>query len=198
MKIDSVEALIAMLEGYVRSIAYRQVAHNRLSVLLESDDIINELMLELVLCWKHYSDKDDDSLLKLAKTMVRNRMGELIHRHHVTHRGIGNNNVTLDSEWVGTHKSSSNIPALIESQESLRNFMSTLTKEETKIVEALTDLNDPRMIMWVKVYAMRRSATYDNPTIKITHYMVADALHMDKDRVKELYKSIQEKWREND
>jgi hypothetical protein len=123
-------------------------------------------------------------------------MGELIHRYHGTYRkhdGYVISTNDENQEWLKHHESNGKSDAYYD---DLRAFLSLLSREEMEVVQAILDPNDPRMRLWMRVYATRRTAAYKSPTITITPELVADALHMGRSQVSRIFKSIRQKWRQ--
>ena len=196
MRITSVEVLIEQLDRYVKAIAYRKARDNVLSVMLDADDIVNELQIELVICWDYYSGSvTDDELLKLARTMIGNRLSELIHRYHGTHRQTENYNASLSDLVVDVEDGCVGPSIIVETQERIQTFYDSLSEEEAAIVAAVVDSDHKAMTLWFQVYRMRKTAAYTKPTVRITPDLVADALHMSRADARLIFKSIQRKWR---
>lgn len=220
-RITSVEELYERLHDYIHWLAHEENRTNNLHFLLSPEDVAGELFCELVVIWQHYEDRDDldaDTLIRIVKASLDNRIGDLIYTWHVTYRKDDARNVTLDIRYLDSGSpvdpedfSEEYLPRydyyvrmadytpdpddLVESKQRVRRFMRELTAPERKIVDAILGM-DERLARQAKLVGTRKAFVYKSGgTVTLKSSLVADALHIDRKECSRLWGRIRKKWR---
>ena len=213
----SLEELYDKLQRYIHWLAHNANRTHDLHILLQPDDLAGELFLEMVSVYRHYEDRDDldaDTMIRIVKKSLDNRMKNLIMFFHVTHRSEDARTLSLDTDrepvdtvnyWMPLIEASElaigeqyEIPdpqALLESSGRLNEFLRSLTAAERKIVESILCM-DERVARQCKLVGTRKAFVYQNGgTVTINFRIVADALHLDRKECQKLWQTIRHKWR---
>lgn len=221
-RIESVEELYEKLRKYIHWLAYRANRKQDLHILLQPDDLAGELFCELVYVWRHYEDRDDldaDTMIRIVKVSLDNRIRELICAYHWTHRKQEYHNVSLEHafpddsqdadpgetihQWTPgwTPIDEYTVPdpqELIESNSRIAKFLRCLTAPEREIVEAILCM-DERVARQARLVGTRKAFVYKTGgTVTMNFNLVADALHMDRKECQLLWRSIRHKWRDHE
>jgi DNA-directed RNA polymerase specialized sigma24 family protein len=189
----TLEQLCEHLRKYVLWLSYRRQTN---SVMLGQDDLADDLWEEVIKGWLYYKDKglQDEQLLAVIRQMLDNRVGELVHRYHGTHREAGNTYVDLDDVQ------SVDLDALdpqdaVEQDQHVRQFLESLEPHEMEVVCAIL-YPDARMGQAVGLASIRRGFVFDNPAISVGPDLMSSVLHIDLKEVKRRWHIIRRKWRE--
>jgi len=222
-KIQSVEELYDRLHRYIWWLAHDINKDHTLNILLQTDDLAGELFLEMVRVYRHYEDRGDldaDSLIKIVKVSLDNRIRTLIYTYHNTHRAEDSKVLPLNviecepstrdvksnssyggggrQSWYHHPTDEYTIPdpqSLAESSMRLQIFLDKLTDPEREIVEAILCM-DERVARQAQLIGTRKAfVTKKGGTVSLNYRFIADALHIDRKECQALWGQIRRKWR---
>lgn len=211
--IPTVEALYDKLKGYVRWLASKRSSPS--NVLMSAQELEGELNAEIVFGFMYYQGRVGgmDEMVKVVKRMLHNRVGELVHRFYGTHRSAEKGMRSLEESGgtmsdIFSHGDDVDLLAdtIPEPQpgpldqtianESLAEFWGMLDDDERRMVSAVI-YPDRRMRAQIRLRSWRRSHVFQRCTVTLDCALVAEALHMDIDYAKVIWRSIRQKWRES-
>ena len=200
MEEDKQIKLYDELLPYVR---YLSLPFQSGDILVEREDVIAELLVELVKCYKRYQDKPYLDILKMTKRAMFYRTKELRYRYYVTSRKESSNNYELDHDFAVD--SSDDAPGLHETlaDDSLSQFdrfagdefiqilLSRVGETAQSVAKLLLDPSE-RLMEMLNLSAMRADYVYKGgcKKIAIKPYHIADALLVDEEQVISSYEEL--------
>lgn len=195
------EKLYEELYGFVKWLAHKN--HNPNNVMMDSDDIAQELFIELFKGLDYYSSLPEEEKKAVLKKMIDNRLGALKFMHYRTHRGIGNNASSIDDDIIiNTVKSEDDIEELFISSERVDELKSKLSPFANKVLEAIM-YNNPRMEIVMKLAELRYENYVKNKgrqNVKVWYipqpYHICDVLGESLDKVRDAFSEINKVWSE--
>jgi hypothetical protein len=225
MKQDTVglpiEMVIEKLERFVHWLAIG--AANETIALLSHDEIAGELYEEIVKGYNKYKHLAEGPLLAVIRRMLDNRIKELHYRFYLTHRGMGNDAVSLE-QWrhdgdgdgskeyaisgavlsidvlvnvsITSSEDGQDPAALAESIMRVQETRSRLSLAAAAVFDALL-YGHPLLAQQVILSGQRATAIYKGDAkVRIQPWQVGDSLLLTEDEVKEAYKEIRAVYQE--
>lgn len=172
--------------------------------MMETDEIVGELMLEMAKGLQHYANLPMEQLKAVIRKMMDNRIAELRHREYGTHRALGIGALCLDYDphdeskidMMMTHvdiPDPASVEELCESMERVELVRKHLSPIAQQVFDAVIFGND-RLNSVVSMSAIRHHTRFSRGSLKLKPWHVADALFMDLRDVKKAFAEISEQY----
>jgi len=188
------EAIYEEMEPYIERLARKNASAH---ILMHVDELRGELGFELVKVYNHYIDKKTlpmEEWIMLFGRCLSNRIRELKAKYYGTGRRKEMVQSDIDDFDDTLESQDAYVPHdRFDSDTDFTRFINLLSPDEYAIVEAvLTD--DRRIRNHLHIRAARRSFVYKNCVVKVDATLVSRALHIPLPHVRQLWKSISNKW----
>ena len=173
-------------------------------VLLETDEIVGELMLEMAKGLQHYANLPMEQLKAVIRKMMDNRIAELRHREYGTHRALGIGALCLDYDphddsdidAMMTHvdvPAPGSVEEIAESHERVRLVRDRLTPVAQEVFDAVIFGNE-RLNAVTSMSAIRHGVRFSRGSLSLKPWHVADALFLPVKTVKTAFVEISEAY----
>jgi hypothetical protein len=194
--------LYVELEKFVYYLAWGSSNPN--NILMEAEEIVGELLEELVKGMKHYPNLPHLEKVKVLKTMLDHRMGELKYRFYGTHRKAAILNVSLEQDLTSDNDETGDD---IVANDELGVEEAHASKERVALTRALLSSNSKRVFDAVvfgnkrledimRLSAIRSTTVYANPIMSLKCWQVAEALVLTNAQVEQAFTEIREAYTE--
>jgi hypothetical protein len=192
---DKFSIVYERLEKFVYLLAWENEGKD---VLMEFEEIVGELQFEMVKGFQHYEHLPVDELVAVIKTMLRNRVSELIYRFYLTHRQAAANSVQLGVlDEVVAHNTISPERS-VEFYEALSKLRSMLSDEALRVLDVVIGTMDgvdsQRMELAIKLSSIR--SRDNNACVVMRPSHIAQALLIPEKTVKVHLRNIMEAYYE--
>lgn len=189
------DPVYAEMEKFVYHLAWQNDNPN--NVMMEAEEIAAELLAELAKGMKAYNGLPLEERKAVIRRMLDNRMGELKYRFYGTHRKAAKLTVSLEADEAVESLASDapNPEQVLSSKERVEMTRSKLSKPAQAVFDAVV-FGDTRLTNVMLASLTRAFATYQNPTIKLRPWQVADALLMEEKVVVKAFAEIKRAYGE--
>lgn len=210
------EETYKQLERFVRYLSSKN--NNDRNIMMQSDEIAGELLLELVKGLRAYPNLEMEQLKAVIRKMMDNRVSELKYRFYTTHRGQEKFSISLDLEVavsdadiVSTAGDAvgfgdtlvheliespfSDPQDIYESKERVLETRRHISPVARKVFDAIVFGNNMLAVV-LYMSSLRASVIFKHKVVQIKPWHVADALHLDESVVKEAFREIKSVYAE--
>lgn len=206
------EEIYNELERFVLWMANRNGSD--VDVLMESDELVGELLLEMAKGLRTYSHLPKDQKKAVIRKMMDNRISEIRHRVFGTHRRLGLSPIRLDQETDladatgiqdGAYRQHGHfvVEELVEEEgsdpyESIENVSLTrqlLSENAKKVFDAVIYGNE-RLGNLARLSGKRHEAVFGTDRVRIKTWQIADSLLMEPRQVRRAIREIRRAYSE--
>lgn len=188
------------------------------TVMLEYDEIIGELSLEFVIGVKRYGNKPKNECMAILRTMMDNRIAELMKKYHYTHHALGLDLNTVPLDYIDDNVADDADDSMYvhcQYQESVTNYDPSIDEEidYLQIIKAMrqrlskTALEvfdvligesvNPLVMSQIILSTLRARHIFSGGgTIRLHTWQIADALVLPESEVKRCVIEIQKVYDE--
>jgi len=183
------------LERFIYYLAWKSDEEN---ILMGTEEIMGELLLELVKGMKAYPQLQGAQKQAVLRRMLDNRLGELNHRFYGTHRVEARFSISIESDIMGTAElvpCTDMTPEDIQaSKERVEATRSRLLEIDQKVFDAVIfgdkRLDEVLRLNTIRTNHVKKNPHFNNPVTALRISQVAKALLLSENQIRESFSHI--------